>query len=46
MTEIDNAELKSIKGGGISIGLGIVIAGGVIVLAGIIDGIFRPYKCR
>lgn len=46
MTEIKNNELKQIKAGGVSVGLGIMIVAGVIFIIGVIDGYVRPLKCN
>lgn len=46
MNKIGTYELKQIKGGGISLGLGLLIGAGVVLVAGIIDGYFRPLKCN
>lgn len=46
MYEINEKELKNIKGGGISIWGGIGIASGIIFLIGVIDGFVRPLKCN
>lgn len=39
-------ELKTINGGGISIGAGIFIGGVIAFLIGVLDGYVRPYACR
>jgi len=42
--EITKNELKQIKGGGV--GVGILIAAGVVFIIGVIDGYVRPLKCN
>lgn len=44
MIEINNNELKQIKGGGV--GLGIAIVAGIVFIIGVIDGYIRPLKCN
>ena len=46
MYNLTNNELKQIKGGGVSLGLGLLIAAGVIFLVGVIDGYVRPLGCN
>jgi lactobin A/cerein 7B family class IIb bacteriocin len=46
MIELQEEEMKQIKGGGISIWGGIGIATGIIFLIGVIDGFVRPLKCN
>ena len=43
---IKDNELKTINGGGISIGTGFIIGGIVAFLIGVIDGYVRPLACR
>lgn len=43
---ISNQELKRIKGGGFSIGVGFIIGGIVTFLIGLFDGYVRPLACR
>jgi len=43
---LTNNELKQISGGGVSLGLGLLIAAGVIFLVGVIDGYVRPLGCN
>ena len=44
MNEVKDYELKKIKGGGV--GMGFLIAAGVVFIIGIIDGYVRPLKCN
>ena len=44
MHKLTNDELKQINGGGV--GLGLLIAAGVIFLVGVIDGYVRPLGCN
>ena len=46
MKELTKNELRQINGGGISIELLTIVTLGVAFVAGIIDGFFRPLKCR
>lgn len=46
MHNLTNNELKQIKGGGVSLGVGLLIAAGVIFLIGVIDGYVRPLSCN
>lgn len=46
MLEIKENDLKSIRGGGISIWGGIGIVSGIIFVIGVIDGFVRPLKCN
>ena len=43
---LDNKELETIKGGGISWGILAGLVSGGIFLIGVVDGYLRPYKCR
>ena len=43
---LTNNELKQIQGGGISLGLGLIIAAGITFIIGVIDGYIRPLKCN
>lgn len=46
MSEIHSKDLKSIKGGALSVWGGIGIGAGIIFLIGVIDGFVRPLKCN
>lgn len=46
MHNLTNNELKQIKGGGISVGAGLLIAAGVVFVIGVIDGYVRPLSCN
>lgn len=46
MKKISDLELKKINGGGFSIGIALGVGAGVTFLVGMIDGLFRPLKCR
>lgn len=46
MNEISKNELRSINGGGFSLGLGILIGGLGAFFIGVVDGFVRPLKCR
>ena len=46
MYELKVDELKQIKGGGVSVGVGLLIAAGVVFLIGVIDGYVRPLGCN
>ena len=46
MHNLTNDELKQINGGGVSLGIGLLIAAGVIFLVGVIDGYVRPLGCH
>jgi len=44
MKEVKETELKQIKGGGV--GVGFLIAAGIVFIIGVIDGYVRPLKCN
>ena len=46
MVELNDNELKSINGGGISFWTGAGIVGIFVFLAGVIDGFTRPLACN
>ena len=46
MHELKVEELKQINGGGVSVGVGLLIAAGVVFLIGVIDGYVRPLGCN
>ncbi|MCM1371203.1 MAG: class IIb bacteriocin, lactobin A/cerein 7B family [Clostridium sp.] len=46
MKNLTNEELKKVNGGGISLGVGLLIAAGVVFLIGAIDGYVRPLRCN
>lgn len=46
MKQLENHELKTVYGGGISIAAGAMIVAGIVFLIGVIDGFLRPYQCR
>ncbi len=46
MNQIENCELKTIYGGGLSVGTASVIVVGIVFIIGVIDGFLRPYQCR
>lgn len=46
MKEIKDEKLKTIQGGAIGFGIGVLIAAGVVFIIGVIDGYFRPLKCN
>jgi len=46
MEEIEKNDLKTIKGGAMSIWGGIGIVSGIVFLIGVIDGFVRPLKCN
>lgn len=46
MKELSLKESKECYAGGISAGVCAVIAAGVSFLAGILDGLTRPFRCR
>lgn len=46
MRKLSNDEMKSINGGGVSIGLIAAIVAGITFITGILDGILRPMGCR
>ena len=46
MQNLTMNELKQIKGGGISVGAGLLIVAGVVFLIGVIDGYVRPLNCN
>ena len=46
MEKLNNKELSQINGGGISFGIGCLIAAGIVFLIGVIDGYMRPLKCN
>lgn len=43
---LTNEELKNTTGGAIKYGVLVAVSGVVAFIAGIIDGYFRPLKCR
>lgn len=46
MKELDMEKLHTIKGGGVSAGVALLIGAGVVFLIGVVDGYFRPLKCH
>lgn len=46
MNKLSDYEMKKIDGGGINVGAFALIAGGVTMIIGILDGFFRPMGCR
>lgn len=46
MEKIEGKELKSIKGGSVSVGTILAIGAGIVFLIGIVDGFVRPLKCN
>lgn len=46
MIELEESELKSINGGGVSVGLLVGISAGITFIIGVIDGFMRPKKCN
>ena len=46
MHNLTKDELKKINGGGVSFGVGLLIAAGVTFLIGVIDGYIRPLACN
>ena len=46
MKKLSKDEMKNISGGGISISAVALIAGGITMLIGALDGFFRPLGCR
>lgn len=46
MEIINNEELKSIDGGGISVWAALGIGAGIVFLVGVVDGFVRPLKCN
>jgi len=46
MQNLTMDELKQINGGGVSVGVGLLIAAGVVFLIGVIDGYVRPLSCN
>lgn len=46
MEKLNDEELMTIQGGGIGIGTGLLIAAGITLFIGMIDGIVRPLKCN
>ncbi len=44
MVELNKQDLMQIQGGGL--GIGLLIAAGVIFIIGVIDGYMRPLKCN
>lgn len=43
---LSNNDLKQIKGGGFSLGTGLIWASVATFLIGLIDGFIRPLKCN
>ena len=46
MQKLNELEMKQIKAGALSAGVWALIAAGVAVFAGFLDGFTRPLKCR
>ena len=46
MKKLTNNELKSIKAGASGGWIAAGIVAGITFLAGLLDGYFRPFKCR
>lgn len=46
MKKLAKKEMLQIKGGGFSIGLGLLIGSGIVFIIGLIDGFVRPLPCH
>ena len=46
MKELTKEELMNVKGGGFSIGIGVIVTAAVAFVIGVVDGIVRPLKCN
>lgn len=46
MKQLNKNELLNIKGGAMSLSLGLAIAAGIVFLIGVIDGYVRPLSCK
>lgn len=46
MTKLNEKEMKQIKAGALSVGAWALIAAGISLVAGFLDGYTRPFKCR
>lgn len=46
MKQLDKKELQGIRGGAMSLSLGLAIAAGIVFVIGVIDGYIRPLPCR
>lgn len=46
MEKLDNNTLKNTYGGAISLGLILAIGAIATLIAGLVDGFIRPYRCR
>lgn len=46
MKKLQKNELIKIKGGGISVGFGLLIGAGIVFIIGLIDGFVRPLGCN
>ena len=46
MNKLSNEQMKKISGGGINAGAIALIAGGISMLIGVLDGFLRPMGCN
>ena len=46
MKRLKDCELLEVKGGGIKMGILFGIVAGLVLISGIVDGIFRPKSCH
>lgn len=46
MKTLKKNEMLEIKGGGFSLGFGLLIGAGIVFIIGIIDGFVRPLQCN
>lgn len=46
MNNIEEKELREIKGGAINLGTGLLIAGAIVFIIGLIDGYVNPTTCK
>ena len=46
MEKINNEKMKSVKGGGINLGLAASVGAFVSFIVGVIDGLINPAKCN
>lgn len=46
MKNLCDKELMNVEGGGLNLGIAALVGMGISFLIGVVDGIFRPFRCR
>jgi lactobin A/cerein 7B family class IIb bacteriocin len=44
--KLTNKQLQDVKGGSVTLGVGLMIIAGIVFIIGVIDGYVRPLPCR